>query len=340
MSPVPGKKHTMVIYADWSTAGTNQLRVYGPDESTIVSSMMAGPKTIAGKNDFLYSNLMDPNPPQNPYFAMSFFNGSGVSFWQMSCYRLYYPTNSSRPTIGCSIGYVIDESLVPFLNSVRVTNNTIVLLLEKATGLLVSTNRRDSIAFNNTIRVTPNLSLNKDVSILGRGLLAHFGNFSLIPNDTAGNGAVWQRKMEDGQEWFLSTAIINVRGTEFVLAIGFPRSDMFSKIDSAERQGLIIAISVAVAGLLLTGSLTFLALRPLHKMAIAMKQLTKFDFSSLENGALEKRSLMSEIREVESVFDTMVVAFASAIKRNKQLVGNTAVSSTGQKSSMMNSTSK
>ncbi|KAI8846719.1 hypothetical protein BC829DRAFT_398073 [Chytridium lagenaria] len=326
-----GTKQVAVIYADASTNATNQLRVYASDLTTVTRTGFAGPKGVQTRRDLLFTDFYSAIQPINPYFGLTLVNTSGVSFWQMSYYRHFYRAGAATPAFGCSIGYIIDEALVPFLNSVRVTNNTIVILAEKNTALLIATNRRDSLAINST-RVTADMSPHPDVALVGKGLFSIYGNISTITNETVARTPVWQRKLDDGQEWFLSSSIINVRGTEFILAIAFPRSDMFSKIDSAERQGLVIAVCVAVAGTLLTGALTFLALRPLHNMALSMKQLTKFDFSSLENGALERRSLMAEIREVEVVFDTMVVAFASAIKKNKALVSG-GIGSTVQKTS-------
>ncbi|KAJ3175138.1 hypothetical protein HK101_010742 [Irineochytrium annulatum] len=106
---------------------------------------------------------------------------------------------------------------------------------------------------------------------------------------------------------------------------------MFAKMDEAERRGIVVASAVAAAGLLCTALITFLALRPVGAMAKNMTQLTKFDFSLLEKGVLDKRSLLSEIREAETAFDTMVKAFAGAIRRNKQLIDNRKDTSSGGK---------
>ncbi|KAJ3097382.1 hypothetical protein HDU96_000411 [Phlyctochytrium bullatum] len=306
-------------HADPSTGGMNMLLVYNSNFSVITRTPI-GPRRVQPLSDLVFYDLMSANPSRDPYFGVTRIVNGNTSFFQMSYYRLFWPANGARPTMGCSIGYIIDDALTPLLNSIRVTPNTIVMLIEKSTGLLLATNRQDSIALNGT-RVTPDRSNNTEVRVVGRGLMELYNNnISQVTNVSLLANPVVQRRLDDGQEWFLSSNIINVRGTEFMVSVGFPRSDMFSQIDAAERRGLIIAICVAVAGTLVTGAATFLALRPLYFMAISMKQLTKFDFSSLENGALDRRSFMYEIRQVETVFDQMVVAFAGAIKKNKALI--------------------
>ncbi|KAJ3052292.1 hypothetical protein HK097_006579, partial [Rhizophlyctis rosea] len=64
-----------------------------------------------------------------------------------------------------------------------------------------------------------------------------------------------------------------------------------------------------------------------------MKQITKFDFSIIGTGILAHRSIVTEYRAMEEVFDTMCKAFAAAIQRNRALVAGTrhgSQSSTGQ----------
>ncbi|KAJ3199300.1 hypothetical protein HDU67_002917, partial [Dinochytrium kinnereticum] len=132
-----GTKTIALIYADPSTNATNQLVAYAPDLTTVTQRSFAGPKGVATARDFLFTDFYAARQPIEPYFGLTFINTSGVSFWQMSYYKHYYVPSSSQPAFGCSIGYIIEDALVPFLNSVRVTNNTIVVLIEKLSGLLV-----------------------------------------------------------------------------------------------------------------------------------------------------------------------------------------------------------
>ncbi|KAJ3188047.1 hypothetical protein HK101_009266 [Irineochytrium annulatum] len=82
---------------------------------------------------------------------------------------------------------------------------------------------------------------------------------------------------------------------------------------------LILSSSVAVAGVLVSAILAFLALRPLATLARAMEMLTNMDFKALEGDILTRRSFISEVRNVQGTFATMCKAFASGIRRNQQL---------------------
>ncbi|KAI8841252.1 hypothetical protein BC829DRAFT_435796 [Chytridium lagenaria] len=128
------------------------------------------------------------------------------NFW-----RTLSNTGTSTPDFACSVGSIIDSSITPFLDSIRVTDNTI--LIDDA-NLLLSTNRQDPISINQT-RVTPDNSPNAEVSKVEKGIMYLYGSFWGIPK---------------GNE-------TEVRQVRLGYAVGFPRSYMFSSVDQAGWTG-------------------------------------------------------------------------------------------------------
>ncbi|KAJ3329524.1 hypothetical protein HDU76_007730 [Blyttiomyces sp. JEL0837] len=344
-SSFPGAKGPtpIMIYLDTSTNGMNQMAVLSPDFKSILASNSLGPARAADGNDKSLNDMLSGNPTTGIYFDISYINAStSLQFWQMSFYKNFWvnePTSTPAPVpnFACSIGFQIDGSFTPLLNSIRVTDNAILMLMESSTGRLLSTNRLNSISAQNniTLRITPDQSPVAEIAMLGSGLLAEFGSYQNIPalsvNEMAFNSTldVRQRVLSNNQAWFFGAASIPVKGANFVLVVGFPRSDIFGQIDAAAKVGVIAASSVAVIGLGFMGLMTFLAMRPLKKMCSNMEKLTKFDFSALEQSTLTHRSGLAEIRQIETVFDTMVLGFASAIRKNRSLAqGHTFSSAT------------
>ncbi|KAJ3195838.1 hypothetical protein HK101_010933 [Irineochytrium annulatum] len=326
----------MALIIDPSTNASVTANLLSADYSTVVSSVNIGVAPVATTDDVLLTDQVSSTPSVDPFFGTTFINTTGVPFWQMSYYKNFwadkFKAGSSAPDFGCSVGIRIDESLTVFLNSTRVTNNTILMLMDTS-GLLLSTNRPDSITtpMNATHRVFPDASPVPAVSLVGRALLSIYGSYTSIP--TSNTPTVLQRLADDGTDWFLSTTSVAVPGTDrlmFVVAI--PRSDLVAQMDNAEKRGVAVATTVACLGLIVTGLMMYLALRPLQRMATSMRQLTKLDFSFLENGVLNRRSPLQEIREVETVFDMMVKAFAGAIRRNKALMGGQATNHANSRS--------
>ncbi|KAJ3329523.1 hypothetical protein HDU76_007729 [Blyttiomyces sp. JEL0837] len=200
------------------------------------------------------------------------------------------------------------------------------------TIILRATNKVASIYTNSTngtiTRVTPDQSPVREVALLGNGLLAQYGSYGNLESQTpdlSKSSNAWlniiQRNLDDGQPWYMSAAQFTVKNISFTLVVGFPRADLFANVDRAEKNGIIVACVIAVVGVIFTVAIIYLSLRPLHRLCVNMKELTKFDFSSLEQGGKQRYSILAEIREIETVYLTMVLAFASALKRNKALTG-------------------
>ncbi|KAJ3216185.1 hypothetical protein HDU67_009834 [Dinochytrium kinnereticum] len=313
VAPGATGRSSIALFADPSTGAFVRMGMLDPVTYAIVRDEQINPLGVAGDGDVALKNMLSSTPSVEPYFEMSFYK----NYW-----RSPDGVGRTTPDFACSVGSLVDASITVVLNSIKVTDNTIIMLMDES-GLLLSTNRNNSISIplsTTFSRVTPDLSPNSEVAAIGKGVSELYGGFASIPAVPAGNlTAVNQIRLGDGKTWFVSSSGFSVKGQKFTLVVSFPRSDMFAELDQAAMTGIIIASSVASVGVVLIGLLTFLSLRPLQRMASSMNQLTKFDFSSLENGQLRSRSPMTEIREVETVFNMMVVAFATAIRKNRAL---------------------
>ncbi|KAJ3192980.1 hypothetical protein HK101_005629 [Irineochytrium annulatum] len=332
---VGGPKVPVALISDQTTLPFVSIIMLSPDYMKSIGGFKL-PSGVANSGDVALVNQLSKSPTVGPYFDISKLVTPDEIFWQMSYYRNFWANTSlagkTAPDFTCSIGYRIDNSLTPHLNSVTLTNNSIIMLMS-GDGRLISTNKAFTISANFTSveRLSPDLSPNPQVAALGKCLLAVYGSYGNITAVTNGTQVqVHAALLAEGQNWFVSASTIVVHGTDFIVAIGLPRSDMFQAMDLAERNAVIIGATVAVGGILLTATMTFLTLRPLQKMAKSMTELTKFDFSSLESGALNSRSTMSEIRAIESVFDVMVKAFAGAIRENRALNSGSAFAKSSQ----------
>ncbi|KAJ3011546.1 hypothetical protein HKX48_006783 [Thoreauomyces humboldtii] len=93
----------------------------------------------------------------------------------------------------------------------------------------------------------------------------------------------------------------------------------------ARKKSLGIAIGLSIGISLLMALLFAMIVAPLRSLAQAMQMLTQMDFASLHKGdILSQKSAISEIRNVQGVFSTMVKAFAGGIKQNRDLQQNSA----------------
>ncbi|KAJ3320430.1 hypothetical protein HDU76_000299 [Blyttiomyces sp. JEL0837] len=119
-----------------------------------------------------------------------------------------------------------------------------------------------------------------------------------IPNM---NGTVSIETTIGGTKWIVNYRYLNNPNT-WLLVVAIPRSDFFSKTDSAQQKAAILACVLAVVGVVVTVISAWVAMRPLHTLTIAMEKLTKMDFSALEGDILNERSFMLEVRRLQVTF--------------------------------------
>ncbi|KAJ3118675.1 hypothetical protein HDU96_010005 [Phlyctochytrium bullatum] len=330
-------KVTVAIITEPSTSLFIKFAILDPVSYDIAMEFPIGPVGLENpNNDVGLRNMLSSTPSTTPYFDTTFINVTSLSsqFWQSSFYRNVWrnPANvgKTRPDFVCSVGSLVDSFITPLLDTIKPTEHTVLMLLDES-NLMLSTNKNASVYVYDATksgnaamtRVLPDMSPNSEVANVGNGIVSLFGGYDSLPRKSptvSSDIVVNQVNLADGKPWFISSAGFTVKRQKFTLVVAFPRSDIFATLDTAYRNAIIIASTVATAGVIFIAGMTILTLRPLHRLARAMKQLTKFDFSSLENGGLAQRSRFREIQDVESVFDEMVVAFAAAIRKNKMLL--------------------
>ncbi|KAJ3145208.1 hypothetical protein HK101_002521 [Irineochytrium annulatum] len=265
---------------------------------------------------------MITNPTNTKVFTSLAFN-AGVMIFGVN--QIYTAPGAATPNYACSVGMENEGALGSLFESIKITPNSHLLMIDSLTGTMLASSTPYSLfEITNTsdpvlpVRTwTPLTSNDTYANMIGKTLISSYGNFSEIPNM---NGTLMLQNVDigDGQPWFINTRYL-AAPSNWLLIVAIPRADFFSSTDAANRKALILSSSVAVAGVLVSAILAFLALRPLATLARAMEMLTNMDFKALEGDILTRRSFISEVRNVQGTFATMCKAFASGIRRNQQL---------------------
>ncbi|KAJ3307342.1 hypothetical protein HDU76_004654 [Blyttiomyces sp. JEL0837] len=106
-----------------------------------------------------------------------------------------------------------------------------------------------------------------------------------------------------------------------------PQVDFYGATEQSKKAVVMTGI-LCVVGVIIVAVAAFFAVLPLRRMAKSMEQLTKFDFTVLEGGKLESKSLITEYNRVESTFLVMVKAFEASIRANRQLISRSSGANT------------
>ncbi|KAJ3417075.1 hypothetical protein HDV05_006934 [Chytridiales sp. JEL 0842] len=207
-----------------------------------------------------------------------------------------------------------------------------IFLVDDA-GFMVASSVNNTVTVNSTLRYTPTSNPDPNLTTVGRFLESQYGAFSnpsLLPNNT------FQQANLNGAPYIIATKKIYmpVSNQPFALVVYVPRVDFYGRSDTSFRNAIIISSCLGVTGLILVAIMSYAASIPLKRLAYSMAQLTKFDFTVLENGALEHTSFIAELNQVEGTFLTMVKAFAAAVKKNKELMTTSLGSKTGAVSNL------
>jgi len=267
----------------------------------------------------MWVRLLLPDPPKDGFWGMINIPGAGIG---MQYTRIRYDLTTGKPLFICTHGQFIDVTITPFLINLKPTPNTVTMLVD-GSDLLVSASV-DKAAANAVERFKADASPDPVVAGIGKAILAKVGSFAAMPKGWSSTIVV------NGVTYFLQTDSLTISPMNLTLVVAIPRSDFFANIDSANKRSAIVTACVAVVVTTLGVVALTLMVRPLRTLTSGMEQITKFDFSILNTGILKHRSPVKEFREMETVFDTMCKAFASAIRRNRSLVSGTQQqSSTG-----------
>ncbi|KAI8809172.1 hypothetical protein BJ742DRAFT_805294 [Cladochytrium replicatum] len=138
-------------------------------------------------------------------------------------------------------------------------------------------------------------------------------------------GALYRTTLSSGDQWTYSVAPLTVASTSpLYLIAAIPRRDYFASIDDAQRSSIIVTSVFGIASMVIVVLAIIGITFPVRKLTAEMAKVANFDFSMLERGFFVENSLFSEIRNMQSTFNTLVKAFAGAIKRNKAMNQNSS----------------
>ncbi|KAJ3268619.1 hypothetical protein HK104_005329, partial [Borealophlyctis nickersoniae] len=268
-----------------------------------------------------YQMLTSPQPETkgNGSWNLQFIASYNVLYMDYGTNFYNDPTTLGVPTMRCSAGSFVDQVMNPFLAASIPSNGSVVFVFDsRLGGSMIASSVFGStmdIASMGTYRVdtAPNIT----VSQVGRYLKSlHSGDWTLMPPSSTHKAT-----LQDGREWYIGTQQIRpdyINTWQVVVAI--PREDFFGAIDTSIQKSVVIIAVLSCVGVVLIGGVSFLLTVPLKRVGNRMAEVTQMKFSALEQGRLNRRSIIKEIASLEDTFHLMVMAFASGIRKNADLV--------------------
>ncbi|KAJ3188037.1 hypothetical protein HK101_009269 [Irineochytrium annulatum] len=219
------------------------------------------------------------------------------------------------------------KSLDAFLQSIAVTPNGVVALIDGNTGNMLASSI-PGISQNGTLSSTfpainnPNPLVAASASYLATAFGSTDGTIQGIPI-TGTDGGLLATTFNGLGDTILVNAVWFVNpttGLKWLLLLAIPSNDFLSVIKATQTQAIIFICVFCFAALCIAVFLSWAITSPLRKLTSAMTEATQFDFSSLRNGYLDQRSAVSEIGQLQGVFNEMMIKFAQGIESNKNLV--------------------
>ncbi|KAI8818007.1 uncharacterized protein EV422DRAFT_570153 [Fimicolochytrium jonesii] len=105
----------------------------------------------------------------------------------------------------------------------------------------------------------------------------------------------------------------------WVVFIVIPESDLIGAMtDARKRAGIAVGIT-SVCAFLLAVAVSYVFVWPIKRLSLVMEAATKFDFSAVSTGGMQKRSFLLELATMEEAFAVMLRKFSTAIVANKNL---------------------
>ncbi|KAJ3172551.1 hypothetical protein HDU88_005879 [Geranomyces variabilis] len=260
--------------------------------------------------------LLVPNPRREIFYTLA-TTPEGLHVTAVS--QVY---QSADPDLlfSCGAGITIDSTWSHLLMDAAGANtgNKILLLDSTDTLPLVSTSNRNISYGQALTKVKFNETLSAS---LRAAVVAKYGKYSSMLSDPD-FGKSFEAQVE-GDTWIIVLGRVQLTAyasNTLVVVLAVPRASIFSRIDSAQKKSLGLAIGLSVGIGMLMALLFALIVTPLRRLAHAMGLLTNLDFASLNKGnILDQKSAITEIRNVQRTFSTMVKAFAGGIKQNRDL---------------------
>ncbi|KAI8817668.1 uncharacterized protein EV422DRAFT_540472 [Fimicolochytrium jonesii] len=237
----------------------------------------------------------------------------------------HFVASSNLPNYHCSAGIRVDSTWNSILLNNKPTDDSVVAFFNQNLQIVASSNM---VATNTTVTSKNTFTLPDPDALtisLRNRLTEDFVTFenAATPFRTVQQYQDVQLPGYDGL-WILVTQRVSISSyisQDGLLAVAIPRRRVYGTIEDARNRALRTSIGIAVAFAVLSSIVFVIIVMPLFKLAKVMQSLTTLNFAKLEeSNALEERSVIWEIRRVQTVFATMVKAFAGGLKKNKALV--------------------
>ncbi|KAJ3322993.1 hypothetical protein HDU76_013743 [Blyttiomyces sp. JEL0837] len=269
------------------------------DTWIFLEQLMNSSSYVSGINCITYPGLFATNPPSVPWPNITMF----TAYRDPDKVILYYVDFSTN---AYSMAGVYVPEMQAWVADYPLYNFENVFLMDSVNGILLS----DSVKYSTyvitnysdpslpVLPYTPSTTNDSYARDLGLFLRDRFGGYDKIPNEQR---TVTIEAKIGSTQWIINYRFLD-NPTSWIVVVGIPRSDFFSKSDNAQKKAAILAAVLAVIGVVATTVTAWLAMRPLHTLTLAMEKLTKMDFSALEGDILSDRSFMLELRRLQVTF--------------------------------------
>ncbi|KAJ3337155.1 hypothetical protein HDU83_008910 [Entophlyctis luteolus] len=282
-----------------------------------------------------WKNLFIPQVPANmrsyaqlhPIFSGVFITSSTSQLFALS-YTVYYFANESdifslrKSYLNIDCPSKLDAVFAA--NSVSVNSN---MFLIDGMGLMLASSVPNTTVGNTALQYD-SCTNNSNPTILAVGQFLA-GKYGLVPR-TKRYAISENQTLDDvtigSTPYIVATSLFYPPTTAqtFVLVFYAPRSDFYGDLpfsrrsalmrfagnsDTAFRNAITFTLIVAAVSIILAVVFAYYGTYPLKSLANSMESvsvLTKFDFSVLENGKLERKSWVLELSRVEGSFEKMV----------------------------------
>ncbi|KAJ3144583.1 hypothetical protein HDU89_008144 [Geranomyces variabilis] len=235
------------------------------------------------------------------------------------------PANYNNPDL---VGYLnTGQDLgryTDLLKEVPVTKNTVIAIWQ-AKGKMIGANL-DGLVYDKNAAVLAYYLADKHpldvIRIPAAVVLQKYGRWGAVPEKVSD-----EFETSIGKVWMELRAMRDEHELEWFVMIAIPESDVMGPIVASRKKVIGTSVGVAFAMLAFAAATSFLVSRPLRMLTEVMTRATGMDFSDLSSGYLLKKSRISEINAMQTVFGTMMSKFSTAIKANRALITGTRRSS-------------
>ncbi|KAJ3164745.1 hypothetical protein HDU88_005181 [Geranomyces variabilis] len=356
----------------WAMDPTTYLPITTRVDPTAANGYLQNPVMYQVSNIVPGPGLMQLGlipPAQSPFFSVTEEGGLVVGYISQQFWAAGNDRSTTLPLFTCVGGLVVTTTWISMLHQAKPLDSAVVAMFNSsALGVLGSSNMLvqntaipqadGSVLYGQPI--VDDLTAAFQVQ-MSKMYLAAFKCNEFIPYVAEATSIVQANPSYElsvaGTTWIVNVDIVLLGSNDYaLLMLAVPRSELrptdpprafhkvYGEIDRARTKAQRLSIGISCAMAFIVAGVFVLVVLPLMALVRQMTQLTKFDFGSLESsGALDKRSWVWELRQVQIVFSMMVKAFAGAIKKNKDMVASRQTPSgghakTGEKNRLVRAT--